>query len=124
MFFTYRLIARVFALILCALSAGSVLLAEKPKPNRHVVVVVWDGMRPDFISEKNTPVLWKFAHEGVIFRNHHAVYPSATNDAFMGKLPEHGGIFLADKIGSHPVPNHNYHMSVGFRFLCQQDAAC
>ena len=46
------------------------------------------------------------------------------NDSFMGKLPEHGSIFLADKIGSHPVPNHNYHMSVGFRFLCQQDAAC
>src|SRR5206468_8775283 len=67
-FFKYRLIARVFALILCALSAGSALPEEKPKPNRHVVVVVWDGMRPDFISEKNTPVLWKFAHEGVIFR--------------------------------------------------------
>jgi arylsulfatase A-like enzyme len=46
---------------------------------RHVVVVVWDGMRPDFVSEKNTPALWKLAKEGVIFRNHHAVYPSATN---------------------------------------------
>jgi len=43
------------------------------------VVVVWDGMRPDFVSEQNTPTLWKLAHEGVTFRNHHSVYPSATN---------------------------------------------
>jgi predicted AlkP superfamily pyrophosphatase or phosphodiesterase len=43
-----------------------------------VVVVVWDGMRPDFVSEHNTPALWKLSREGVTFRNHHAVYPSAT----------------------------------------------
>src|SRR5256885_4114807 len=79
MFFKCRLIVRIFALILCAFSAGSVLPTEEPKLQRHVVVVVWDGMRPDLISEKNTPALWKLAHEGVIFRNHHAVYPSATN---------------------------------------------
>jgi len=44
----------------------------------HVVVVVWDGMRPDFVSEQNTPALWKLAQRGVIFRNHHSIYPSAT----------------------------------------------
>jgi arylsulfatase A-like enzyme len=51
---------------------------EKLNQSRHVVVVVWDGMRPDFVSEQNTPTLWKLAREGVIFRNHHSVYPSAT----------------------------------------------
>jgi len=62
-----------------ALSCGERGFAnEKVPAKRHVVVVVWDGMRPDFVSEKNTPALWKLAHEGVIFRNHHAVYPSAT----------------------------------------------
>jgi arylsulfatase A-like enzyme len=60
--------------IVCA-SAATVLPA---KPERHVVIVVWDGMRPDFVSEQNTPALWKLAREGVTFRNHHAVYPSAT----------------------------------------------
>src|SRR5436190_17982747 len=44
----------------------------------HVVVVVWDGMRPDFVSEQSTPALWKLAHSGVTFRNHHSVFPSAT----------------------------------------------
>ena len=54
------------------------LAAETARSDRHVVVVVWDGMRPDFVSEETTPTLWKLAREGVIFRNHHAVYPSAT----------------------------------------------
>jgi len=56
-------------------SAAAVVPA---KPERHVVVVVWDGMRPDFVTEQNTPTLWKLAREGITFRNHHAVYPSAT----------------------------------------------
>src|SRR6266498_2586344 len=58
----------------CALVCG----AQPPKSERHMVVVVWDGMRPDFVSEQNTPALWKLSREGVTFRNHHAVYPSAT----------------------------------------------
>src|SRR5438876_260837 len=102
MFFKCRVIVRIFALILCAFSASSTLPAEEPKLQRHVVVVVWDGMRPDFISEKNTPALWKLAHEGVIFRNHHAVYPSATNvngtALATGVYPGHSGI----------IANHDY----------------
>jgi membrane-anchored protein YejM (alkaline phosphatase superfamily) len=54
------------------------LAHEKVQADRHVVVVVWDGMRPDFVSEQNTPALWQLAREGVVFRNHHSVYPSAT----------------------------------------------
>jgi arylsulfatase A-like enzyme len=52
--------------------------ADALRPDRHVVVVVWDGMRPDFVSEQTTPTLWKVAREGVTFRNHHPVYLSAT----------------------------------------------
>ncbi len=69
-----RQIISLLFLIVCA-SATAVVPA---KPERHVVVVVWDGMRPDFVTEQNTPTLWKLAHEGITFRNHHAVYPSAT----------------------------------------------
>jgi len=109
MFFKYRVIVRIFAPILCALSASSTLPAEKSKPNRHVVVVVWDGMRPDFVSEKNTPALWKLAHEGVIFRNHHAVYPSATNvngtALVTGVYPGHSGL----------IANHDYRPEINSR---------
>jgi len=58
----------------CALVCG----AQPANQPRRVVVVVWDGMRPDFVSEHNTPALWKLSRDGVTFRNHHAVYPSAT----------------------------------------------
>ena len=68
-----RIISLLF-LIVCS-SAAAVVPA---KPERHVVVVVWDGMRPDFVTEQTTPTLWKLAREGITFRNHHAVYPSAT----------------------------------------------
>ena len=68
-----RIISLLF-LIVCS-SAAAVVPA---KPERHVVVVVWDGMRPDFVTEQNTPTLWKLAREGITLRNHHAVYPSAT----------------------------------------------
>jgi arylsulfatase A-like enzyme len=65
--------------IVCALAWERATAGETARPRRHIVIVVWDGMRPDFISEKNTPTLWKLAREGIIFRNHHSVYPSATN---------------------------------------------
>src|SRR2546423_13902971 len=68
-----RTIAMGFFLL--SASALAIMTAE---PGRHVVVVVWDGMRPDFVSEETTPTLWKLAREGVSFRNHHPVYPSAT----------------------------------------------
>src|SRR5213082_2904310 len=75
---------------------------EMPKADRHIVVVVWDGMRPDFLSQENTPALWKLANEGVIFRNHHAVYPSATNvngtALVTGVYPGHSGL----------IANHDY----------------
>jgi arylsulfatase A-like enzyme len=35
-------------------------------------------MRPDFVTESNTPTLYQLARDGVFFQNHHPVYPSAT----------------------------------------------
>jgi predicted AlkP superfamily pyrophosphatase or phosphodiesterase len=80
-----------------ALSCGERGFAnEKVRAKRHVMVVVWDGMRPDFVSKENTPALWKLAREGVLFRNHHSVYPSATmvnGTAFVtGMYPGKSGI--------------------------------
>ena len=63
---------------------------------RHVVLIVWDGMRPDFISAEHTPTLNKLAHDGVMFEHHHAVFCSATevNGTALatGAYPEHSGI--------------------------------
>jgi arylsulfatase A-like enzyme len=93
------------ACALCAISSA----AQTSNQSRHVVVVVWDGMRPDFVSEQNTPTLWKLAHEGVTFRNHHSVYPSATNvngtALITGVYPGRNGI----------IANHVYRPDIDSR---------
>src|SRR4029077_11158357 len=53
-----RIVSLLF-LIVCS-SAAAVIPA---KPEHRIVVVVWDGMRPDFVTEQNTPTLWKLARE-------------------------------------------------------------
>lgn len=84
-------VLRCFAIFLCLCSTA---LAGKAQ---HVVVLVWDGMRPDFVTENTTPALWKFAREGVTFRHHHAVYLSATvvngTAIATGCYPSTSGIF-------------------------------
>ena len=57
-----------------------------PEP-RQVVLVIWDGMRPDFISEANTPNLWKLREEGVAFSRHHPVFLSSTECWLGAPLP-------------------------------------
>ena len=52
---------------------------NSPPNSQHVIVVVWDGMRPDLLSEQNCPTLWKLSRDGVTFGQHHSVYPTATN---------------------------------------------
>ena len=64
---------------MCACGATQSFAQDRPSAQKHVVVVVWDGMRPDLVSETNTPTLWKLAKQGVVFRDHHSVYLSATN---------------------------------------------
>ena len=64
--------------------------------NKHVVLVVWDGMRPDFINGTNTPTLYELAHRGVFFAHNHAVYVTSTevNGTALatGVYPEHSGV--------------------------------
>ena len=81
--------ALAFALAPCA----PIALPAEGLPARHVVVVVWDGMRPDFISAETTPNLWRLEAGGVSFAHHHPVYPSATEvngvAIATGDYPEH-----------------------------------
>src|SRR5882672_3384890 len=62
----------------------------------HVVVIVWDGMRPDFTTPQFTPVLYEMAQDGVFFRNHHPAYVSSTEvngtAIATGMHPDHSGI--------------------------------
>src|SRR5256885_5506309 len=72
----------IFSLALC-LAFTARVTADDERPARgqaeHVIVVVWDGMRPDLVSAENTPTLFGLAKAGVFFRKHHSSYPSSTN---------------------------------------------
>lgn len=69
---------------LCLFLAAALCAAPAPArragaaTERRVVVVVFDGMRPDFISAETTPNLWGLASRGVLFAHHHPVYLSST----------------------------------------------
>ena len=90
-----RLLSVVLVIVLS--TAVAAFAAGKAE---HVVVVVWDGMRPDFVNETNTPTLSQLAREGVFFQNHHAVYLCSTevNATAMatGCYPNRNGI-----LGNH-----------------------
>ncbi len=65
-------------------------------PSRRAFVMVWDGLRPDFISRELTPNLSRLAERGVRFADSHAVFPTVTrcNSASIstGALPANHGI--------------------------------
>src|SRR5258708_22544509 len=68
---------------LADLFTGILLAAALAHPLRagaasHVVLIVWDVMRPDFVTAETTPTLTKLAQTGVTFKNHHPVYISTT----------------------------------------------
>jgi arylsulfatase A-like enzyme len=96
---------RIFTLLAFCAFASIAAPAERP---RHVVLVVWDGMRPDFVTEKYAPTLNKLAADGIRFRNHHSVYPTLTdvNGAALatGVYPDHNGLIanLAFNAGINP----------------------
>jgi arylsulfatase A-like enzyme len=102
-------------IVIATLPSTSAVAAVSAATSRHVVLVVWDGMRPDFITEKYAPTLDKLAHEGVHFRNHHSVYPTATdvNGAALatGCYPNRNG--LAANLEFRPAINSRQPIDMG-----------
>src|ERR1700704_1285147 len=93
-----RSVVSLILVIFCrALTVGAAAPAE-----RHVVLVVWDGMRPDFLTAQNAPNLWELSRGGVTFSKHHSVYLSATEvngtAISTGAYPARSGI----------ISNHEY----------------
>lgn len=66
-------------------------------PARRVILFVWDGLRPDSITQKITPNLYRLKQQGTWFNDHHSSYPSFTmmNAASIatGDLPGKTGFF-------------------------------
>ena len=43
-----------------------------------MILMVWDGLRPDLVTERDTPNLFRMAREGVRFDRHHSIFPTLT----------------------------------------------
>src|SRR5437867_157468 len=59
----------------CATAPGR---PESAPPERNVVIVVWDGLRPDAIDPEDTPNLARLREIGTEFADHHSTYPTFT----------------------------------------------
>ena len=86
------------AALLAAVSVTPAVAA----PHR-VILFVWDGMRPDAVSEEDTPNLLALAKRGTWFEDNHSTYPTFTmanastfaTGSFPGTLGFYGNRFWA-----------------------------
>ena len=80
-----RKIIKLVALGVVATSIGQTIAlntnASKPsnlQPERRVILFIWDGLRPDSISAKDTPNLYQLKQQGSWFSDNHSSYPTFT----------------------------------------------
>src|SRR5262245_17627467 len=57
---------------------GTEVLRAQDTGARRVIVFVWDGLRADDLTPEITPNYFALARLGVVFADHHAVYPTFT----------------------------------------------
>jgi predicted AlkP superfamily pyrophosphatase or phosphodiesterase len=70
----HRFLIRL-SLTLCFIATAYVPNAFAQK---QVIVVVWDGLRPDAVDKNHTPNLYRFMKNGVQFADHHSTFPTLT----------------------------------------------
>ena len=72
-----------------------VACTSTPPPNRHLLIVV-DGLRPDYVTADVMPNLTALGKRGVVFNRHHSVYPTVTrvnaSSISTGAYPETHGL--------------------------------
>src|SRR5262252_4556702 len=75
-----RSLVLLSALSVILLALAGDLCAQHPDASakRHVIVFVWDGLRADDLTPEITPNYFALARTGVVFADHHAVYPTFT----------------------------------------------
>jgi arylsulfatase A-like enzyme len=65
------------------------------QPRRHLLIVV-DGLRPDYVTVDVMPNLTALGKRGVVFNRHHSVYPTVTrvnaSSISTGAYPETHGL--------------------------------
>jgi arylsulfatase A-like enzyme len=89
----------MFRSIFVAAAMASVAVAsspaDTPAPHAQLVIVV-DGLRPDYVTPELMPRLVRLGRRGIVFNSHHSVFPTVTrvNAASIatGAYPETHGL--------------------------------
>ena len=82
-------------ILLTALAVAATACSPRTSEPRHLVIVV-DGLRPDYVTPDVMPALTALARRGVVFTRHHSVYPTVTrvnaSSISTGSYPEAHGL--------------------------------
>ena len=65
----------LFALVVVS---GVIGLRAQQAPPRAQLVIVVDGLRPDYITPDVMPRLYRLGQRGIVFNAHHSVFPTVT----------------------------------------------
>src|SRR5476649_941162 len=88
-------VKRMLTLLSCVIALVAALRAQPAAPQTHLVIVV-DGLRPDYVTPEVMPRLFRLGQRGIVFRAHHSVYPTVTRvnaSSFVtGAYPETHGL--------------------------------
>src|SRR5260370_23840552 len=79
--FVKRLILLIFAIAIVFAAAPSSAQDQAGAHHgrgRIMILMIWDGLRPDLVTQRDTPNLFRMAHEGVRFDRHHSIFPTLT----------------------------------------------
>jgi arylsulfatase A-like enzyme len=68
----------VLLFVVLGLGGGPATPQQGGTAARRVIVFVWDGLRADDVTPENMPNYYALARSGVVFADHHAVYPTFT----------------------------------------------
>jgi arylsulfatase A-like enzyme len=72
-----RLRAMAVMALVAALAVSRLMSAQPAVAHTQLVIVV-DGLRPDYITPEVMPRLVQLGQRGIVFRQHHSVFPTVT----------------------------------------------
>jgi arylsulfatase A-like enzyme len=79
-----------------SLTAFALVALHAQPPIKSALVIVVDGLRPDYVTPEVMPRLVQLGRRGIVFNAHHSVFPTVTrvnSSTFVtGVYPEHHGL--------------------------------
>jgi len=83
-------------LVTAAALVIAALAIHAQSPRRTELVIVVDGLRPDYVTSEVMPRLYRLGRRGIVFTAHHSVFPTVTrvnaSSIVTGAYPETHGL--------------------------------